>query len=937
MFTLAFAISAVAQTPDVPEPGSVEAIAAATTDPHFVSPLVSYVPQSGSVPSPEKFFRRIMGAPGELAGTEKAYAYARALAAASPRVRVFTIGKSEEGRDIVMLAIADEAGIRDIERLKSATASLADPRRTDLAAAEKLVAASRPIYYFNAALHSDETGSTEAMLELAYRLAVSEQPMIRRIREQLVVLINPISNPDGRDKMVDWFYRYLKSKTDRNTLPRQSPPYWSKYTLVDINRDTHQQTHETTKAVHRMFHDWHPTVVHDLHEGVPFMMTWNGTGPYNPNIDPITYAEFLEFSMHEVESMTAMGMPGVSTWNFGEAFAHLYLDSVAMNHNSIGRGYETFGNGSAETEKRAISPGATTMEWYRPLPPPSEVTWSARDNLNYQETGALIALDDAATHSTQMLRNFYRKSWDSWQKGLTQAPYAFLIPQDQGDPARVAQMVSRLMGQHIEVSGATNPIQVKEGEFPAGTYVVRLDQPYRNYAVDLLTPQHYPKNGEPPYDDVSWELPANYHLEAIATADSTIRNDALTLLTEPPQVAGHIMGSGSTYLLEDTGQESLLAARYRLANFEIEIAEGEFEIQGKKFPAGSWILADQSGLRDAIQSATRELGLDFVQVSAAPKVAFHQAPAPRIAVWVPWADTDSIGWIRYSLDQRKVPYIYLRDEDIRAGNLHSRVDVLLYGHVDLELAEQIEGLPKTWSPMPFKKTPQTPSFGTPAESDDITGGIGYEGLAQIQRFIEDGGLMVTLGSGSMLALEGGLVRFVRRSSGGVPRSTAGGGGASSAASQQAATKTPGAHVRVTFNRPHHPIAYGYPTHTWVFRQNFPLYNTPRRWLRMAYCTTCLDGPEDRSGVVMEWGDSANKEFVVSGQAWGEENLIGRPAILDMPVGNGHVVAFNFNPMHRDLNRGDQRLLWNAILNWQAILAAKPGPDPAAGPAAEPDE
>ena len=98
------------------------------------------------------------------------------------------------------------------------------------------------------------------MLEMAYRLAVSEQPMIRRIREQLVVLINPVSNPDGRDKMVEWFYRYLKGKTDRAALPRQSPPYWSKYTFVDINRDTHQQTHETTKAVHRMFHEWHPTV-----------------------------------------------------------------------------------------------------------------------------------------------------------------------------------------------------------------------------------------------------------------------------------------------------------------------------------------------------------------------------------------------------------------------------------------------------------------------------------------------------------------------------------------------------------------------------------------------------------------------------------------------------------------------------------------------------
>ena len=937
LFTLSLVISATAQSPDIPEPGTSEGIAAATTDPHFISPLVNYIPQSKTVPSPEKFFGRIMGAPGELAGTEKAYAYARALAAASPRVRVFTIGKSEEGRDILLIAIADEKGIRDLDRLKAATGSLADPRHTDQSAAEKLIGASRPIYYFNAALHSDETGSTEAVLELAYRLAVSEQPMVQHIRENLVVLINPISNPDGRDKMVDWFYRYLKGKTDRNMLPRQSPPYWSKYTFVDINRDTHQQTHETTKAVHRMFHEWHPTVVHDLHEGVPFMMTWNGTGPYNPNIDPITYTEFLRMSMREVEAMTAMGMPGVSTWNFGEAFAHLYLDSVAMNHNSIGRGYETFGNGSVETEKRSISPGATTMEWYRPLPPPHEVTWSARDNLNYQETGALVALDDAATHAKDMLRNFYEKSWDSWQKGLTQPPYAFLIPQDQGDPARVAAMVARLMGQHIEVSRAEGSIQLKDGNYPAGTYVVRLDQPYRNYVVDLLTPQHYPKDGEPPYDDVSWELPANYHLQALPTDDTTIRNASLTLLNEPPQVAGHINGSGSMYLLKDTGQESLLAARYRLANLQIRIAEHEFEFNGTKYPAGSWILPDQPGLHDAVAQTAKELGLDFIEVPTVPNVPRHAAPTPRIGVWVPWADTDSIGWIRYSLDQRRVPYTYLRDEDIRAGNLRSKIDVLLYGHVDLELAEQIEGLPKTWSPMPFKKTPQTPSFGTPAESDDITGGIGYEGLAQIQRFVDDGGLMVTLGSGSMLALEGGLLRFVRRSSGGVPRSAAGGGGSSSAASQQAATRTPGAHVRVTFDRPDHPIAYGYPLHTWVFRQNFPLYNTPRRWLRMAYCTTCLDGPEDRSGIVMEWGDSDHKDFVVSGQAWGEENLIGRPAILDMPVGKGHVVAFNFNPMHRDMNRGDQRLLWNAILNWQAILSAKPKADAKSEPAPEPDE
>jgi hypothetical protein len=907
---------------DTPEPGSVEAIAKATTDTHYNSPWVSYLPESKTIPSPLKFYGRIMGAPGEFVDSAKAYAYCKALAA-SPRVRVFTIGRSEEGRDIMMLAIADEAGIRDLDRLKAATAALADPRITNQAAADKLIANARPIYYWNAGLHSDETGSTEATLEMAYRLAASEQPAIKRIREQMVVLINPVSNPDGRDKVVEWFYRYLKGKTDRGSLPRMSPPYWSKYAFVDINRDAHQLTHETTKAANKMFFEWHPTIVHDMHEGMPMLMSWNGTGPYNPDIDPITYGEFLDLSFHEVQNMTALGMPGVQTWNFGEAFSMLYMDSVAMNHNSTGRGYETWGNGSAETMKREVAPGEMTREWYRPLPPEKdEILWSARDNVNYQETAALISLDYVAQNSKRFLQSFYEKGVHSYRKGLDEAPYAFLIPADQGDRLRVAQMVSLLMKQHIEVSRSTAAIKIKEGEFPAGTYVVRLDQPYRNYAVDLLMPQQYPKDGNQPYDDVSWELAANYKVQAVPTADVSIRSAALDALREAPRPSGSVTGAGPVFLLRDSGQESLLAVRYRLAKFNLQIAEREFEANGDKFPAGSWIFPAQSGLSDALRGVATDFGLDFASAAAGPDVVKHDAKPPRIGVWVPWADTDSIGWVRYSLDQRQVPYMYVRDEDIRAGNLRNKIDVLIYGHVDLELAEQIVGLPKAWGPMPYKKTPQTPSFGTPAETDDITGGIGYEGLAQIQRFVDDGGLMVTLGSGSMLALEGGIVRGVRRSSGGVPRSTQGGGSDSASAAQNAATRTPGAHVRVSFDRPDHPIAYGYPLNTYVFRQNYPLYDAPKKWLRMAYCTTCLDGPEDRSPIVMEWGSKDGSPFVVSGQAWGERNLIGRPAILDMPEGKGHVVAFNFNPMHRDLNRGDQRLLWNALLNWQAILESK---------------
>ena len=907
---------------DTPEAGSVEEIAQATTEPRFLSPWVSYLPASATVVSPRAFLHRIPGAPGELVDSSAAYAYSRALAASSPRVKLFTIGKSEEGRDIMLLAIADEAGIQQLDKLKAITASLADPRKTDSAAAEQLIASGRPVYYFNAALHSDETGSTETVLEMAYRLAVSEQPQIRRIRENLVVLINPVSNPDGRDKQVEWFYRYLKGKTVLEQLPRQAPPYWSKYAFVDINRDAHQQVHETTKAVYHMLFEWHPIAVHDLHESEALLLTWNGTGPVNEHIDPLSYSERLELSFHEVQTLTGMGMPGVWTWNFGDDFAHLFLDSIGLNHNSMGRGYETYGNGTAETLTHTLGAEETTVDWYRPVAPPTgSFRWSARDNVNYMETAALAALDRVAQEPKTLLKNFYLKGLHSYSQGLNEAPYGFLIPDDQGDPTRVSQLVARLLSLGIEVHRATAPVTLKDGAYPAGTYVVRLDQPYRNYAVDLLTPSFFAKDAGEPYDDVSWELPAHYHLQAIPTADPQVRTANLTQLTTAPHPTGVVSGTGPVYVLKDTGQEGLLEARYELARFKVSVAERSFNMDGADYPAGSWILPAQAGLANAVHNTATQLGLNFVAVGAVPEVASHAAPVPRLGVWVPWADTDTIGWLRYSLDQRHIPYIYVRDEDIRAGKLHEKYDVILYGHVDLELAEQIQGIPKAWGPMAFKKTKATPALGTPAESDDITGGVGWGGLAELQRFVDSGGLLITLGNGSMLALEGGIVRGVRREAGGVPRSTAGGGAAAAAAANDAVTRTPGAHVRVSFARPDHPIAYGYPAHTQVFRQNYALYSTPRRWLRMAYCTTCLDGPLDPGGVVLQWGDSDGQPFVISGQAWGESNLIGRPAIFDLPQGAGHVVAFNFNPLHRDLNRGDQRMLWNAIINWRAIVTS----------------
>ena len=898
--------SRVDPSPDTAVPGSIDAIAEYTTEARYLSPWVAYVPAAPTVPSPTQALGHVIGAPGVLTHSEQIVDYVRKVAAASPRVHVETLGVSEEGRDIVLAVIADESGIRDLDRIKTANAALADPRKTSPEQAPAVIAAGRPAYYFNCNLHADETGSGEMCMELIYRLAVSEQPMIQAIRRNLLVLVNPVSEPDGRDKVTDWFNLYLKGKTDYDALPRMSPPYWSHYVYVDINRDAHQKLFAATRAVSRMYFDYHPVVVHDLHEAISLLLSWNGTGPYNPHIDPIVTSRWLEMSFHEMTTMNAMGMPGVWTWNFGDGFGHHYLDSIAINHNAIGRGYETFGNATAETVTRHADEDSLTREWYRPWPPDAVFQWSMRDDVNYQETAALSILDWSARHAGELLQDYYRTGYDSWRKGVEEKPYAYIVPADQPDRLRVAQMINRLRDQHIEVSRLTSATTLDEGRFAAGDYIVRLDQPYRNYAVNVLEPQRFPADYEHlPYDDVSWAYPVGFDVSAVRIDDAQVKTAPSDLLSSDAQVSGTVTGSGPVFLLRDQGQEALLAARFRLAAFQVDIAEQAFRAGKIEYPAGSWMVTAGDGsatreLKDGVAAVGKELALDFQSAAALPEVAHHAAPPPRIGLWIPWADTDMMGWIRYVFDHERVAYTYLRDEDVRAGHLRDKVDVIVYGPFSrLELAGQIHGIAPTEGPMPFRSSPEAPSLGAPVASDDITGGPGYTGLAQIQQYVEAGGVLFTFGTGTTLALEGGLVRGVARA-------------------ETPNVFTPGAELRATFKQPAHPIAYGYGAEANVFRTSLPVYDTPRRWLTMAYCTSCLTGPVDERHVVMTWGGAG--DMVVSGGIRGEKDLAGHPAILDMPTGAGHIVSFNFNGIHRDMNRGEYRLVWNVLLNWNALPA-----------------
>ncbi|HEX6864339.1 MAG TPA: M14 family zinc carboxypeptidase, partial [Thermoanaerobaculia bacterium] len=403
-----------AWSPDVPEPGSVEKIREHTTEPRFLAETVAYVPESETVPSPGDVLGRIVGTPNELGRVSEIYGYYRRLDEASDRVQVETIGRTEEGREILLVAVSDAENLAQAGRWREITARLADPRATSREEARRLAAEGKVIYHLLGGLHSGETGSPEMLMELAYRLAVSERPSIQEIRKNAVVLITPVVEPDGRDRAVEWFYRHLRGRKGSWDEIREilSPPYWGHYVFHDNNRDGMQVTQALSKALHESFFAWHPQVMHDLHESVPFLYISTGHGPYNRGVDPVTIHEWTQLGVHEAGSLSSLGLPGVWTWGFWDGWWPGYLNAVANNHHAVSRFYETFGNTLPGTYDRDLSESrysgkkVTDVQWYRPWPPDKKVRWSLRNNTNYMQSAVLEGLEYAALHRQELLESF---------------------------------------------------------------------------------------------------------------------------------------------------------------------------------------------------------------------------------------------------------------------------------------------------------------------------------------------------------------------------------------------------------------------------------------------------------------------------------------------------------------------------------------------------
>jgi Zinc carboxypeptidase len=953
-----------------------------TTQPYFTSPLVDYLPASNNVPTPEAVLGDVAGAPGILPYAEEVYKYMRLLEKATPRVKVFSIGTTEEGREMIAVAVSSEGNLKHLDENRARLAKLADPRtiKLDDAEADRIVAQAVPVYYITGTIHSTETGAPTALMELAYRLAVDESPYIREIREGTITLITPVVEVDGRNRMVDIYRWHLAHPKDFY------PPliYWGKYVAHDNNRDAMGVTLKLTENVLNTYVDWKAQVLHDLHESVPYLYdNTAGDGPFNAWVDPILTDEWEIIGWRNVADMTKFGMPGVFTHGVFDTWSPGYLMFIAAMHNGISRLYETFGNAGADTEERTLDPEDYSRTWYRQNPPLPKTLWSQRDNNNYEQTGLLTSLHYFNENKRLFLKNFYLKAKRSVAKPGAEGPAAYVLPADDPRPGLQADLLRVLRKQAVEISRATSAFSValpakklakkakkdeakdkdeKETapaprEFPAGSYIIRMDQPYSRVADALLDHQYWSPDDpqKSPYDDTGWTFGELFDVQVTRVTDPKVLGVAMERVTEI-RAPGGVQGDGAVFAINNNAEPALASLRYRLRDASIDAAEEPFDTGGKKFNRGSFIVRNVN--RADLDRAAKDLGIQAVALGGAPNVKSHPVRAARIAFVHTWLSTQTEGWWRQALDNLRVPYDYISTQTVaKIADLNAKYDVILFPPVGYSSSPTaiVNGLPASWgNPLPWKNTPETPNLvGKNDATDDMRPGLGWDGVARLQSFVQKGGVLLTATDTSRFAIGIGLVD-----------------GVSAGSSER--MKIVGSVVGTSLVDGASPIAYGYDEKLSAYCDEGPIFTLSsisggrgrrRRLGSEAHTrptgrgtpndpdfvvgrpgTETPEEPEterwetppvtdeqkingfrviplaNRARVIFRYAD--NKDLLISGLVQGGDEIAQHPAVVDVPTGNGHVVLFSINPIYRGETRGTYSLVLNTILNFDSLNAGR---------------
>jgi hypothetical protein len=637
---------------------------------------------------------------------------------------------------------------------------------------------------------------------------------------------------------------------------------------------------------------------------------------------------------------------------------------VANGHNAIGRFYETQGAGDGST--RVISTNVE-RQWHRPNTPLRQTVWSIRNNVNLQQSALLIALNYMAGNKEDFLENFFLKGQRSIAKATAEGPAAYVFPIDEKRPALQARLL-RLMQEHaVEVHQLTEGATVGEMEYGEGSYVIRMDQPYSRMADMLLDFQYYNPADPSPYDDVGWTLGPLFNVATDRIEDVAILNAGMELIdgmVMPPADVYEARGA-EVFLIDYAGEANLATFRFAHPDLQIQAAEESFEAGGMTFHAGSFIIpveGNPENLTDILAEAAAEFGFVARGVEVMPSVGHHPLNTPRVAVMHTWSSTQQEGWLRIGLDEFKIPYDYISVHEARdIDDLKARWDVIILGPGAGNALSMLRGVQGN-DPIPWKKTEVTPNLGFQDETDDMRGGLELKGVLNLNQFVEDGGVFITIGASSDLPIHFGLAEGV-------------------SIRETNELWAPGGVFRTSITDHASPLTYGYGDELGVYFNRGPVFSpggSGRGFRRGG--SSALTPSEDGSTTARRTGrGTVNSPDIVQGrpqnlgqagveafreaqraerEAEGDQEaradsgsgrpstrivarfpsnpadilvsggivaggeMAGAPALVDAPRGNGHVVMFSFNPFWRGETLGSYALLLNAVLHHDDLGAGR---------------
>ena len=771
------------------------------------------------VPTPQSWFGHPMGADRKLLDWDKVVGYFNALQKSSDRVTIETIGKSTEGRPMIAAFISSEDTIRNLDRYRLFQARLADPRMTTDAQAEEFIAQGKTVVMITCSIHATEVASTSTAVEFAHRILTEDKPKFRAILKNTIFILVPSLNPDGLDLVTQWYRKTVGTQYE-GTSP---PELYQKYVGHDNNRDWYMFTQaETRNVVSRLHNVWHPQVVYDVHQqGIyssrMFVPPW--LDPIDPNIDPIIAQYCNAIGAGMAADLTAAGKKSVAInamydfWTPARHYQAYHGGLRILSESASARIASPVNVRPEQLMQSALGYSPRERSWNH-LEVWEGGEWRLRDIVDYQLIAFESCLYQAASRREDMLRAFY--TIGKRTVGRT-SPYAFVVPADQRDPGAAKILLETLQFGQVEIERAQRPFTSNGKQYAAGSFVIRMQQPYGSFAKTLLERQDYPDlrmypGGPPrrPYDVTAHTLPLLMGVQVDAAG-------------APFQAA---LARVSSFDLDTKGMSATDTDSWRKVN-------------------AAWA-AGRGVWRDSMSGDFRLQANDGARRLKKPRVALYRS-------YVPSMDE---GWTRWLLEQFGFEYVNVVNAELQRGNLNERFDVIVFPE---QRAESIQHGHKQGSMPP-----------------EFTGGVEEKGADALKAFAARGGTIVFLNDASEYAIRylGAPVRDVLD-------------GVSSRDFY-----APGSLLRVQAEPD--ALTFGLPREFAIWFESSPAFEVPAG---------------SRARALVSYPDG---KLLASGWLLGEKLLHRRAAVVDVPVGSGHLVLFGMRPQYRGQSYLTAKMFFNAL-------------------------